>query len=671
MMRPEAVETTPAAILIVDDESEILVALTDLFEEKYNVLTAASGEEGLSILSQRSDIAVIISDQRMPGMTGDGFLTQARRLSSAGAILLTGYADIQAVESALNKGQISFFVYKPWDPETLLSMVAQAVERYRLEKALRREQALLRILLDNLPFGLAFKDEQDRFVRMNEQMASQLGCSLTDVLGRREEDIVSPERLVSLREAQSVLAAGGRDQQVIRLNDADGKTRWHDLTRILIGQKSRETFPGAGPELDEYSVFIDRDVTDLLSLDQRLQQAQKMQAIGTLAGGVAHDFNNLLTAIMGSLELVQELDPPKVPAVTKLYDNAIQAARRGGVLTQKLLDFSRPRHFLCCKVDIVSVLREMQDFVEGSALPYDLRNMLGSESLQAAERLKSVQFNLPSEPLPPVWTDILQLQLAVFNLCMNAHDAQPGDERITVSVYTSARLLGRVSAQPSEKAWVVVQVVDRGVGMTEETQARIFDPFFTTKDTGHGKGMSLSVIYGFINYCSGEIRVDSVPGGGTSIELWLPVMTQDLKQFEAAPAPVVPDNRERTVPPVSPSEKNGQTILVVDDEESVRAVTAGFLRHVGYTVLEADNGADGLALATQHKEIALVVMDVMMPGMNGNEAAQKMTAMKPGLPVLFVTGYTDPGLLPDDARVLHKPYRRSELLAEVKAILPS
>lgn len=654
-------------VLVVDDEPEILVALTDLLEETYTVLSASSGEHGLKLLEQQPDVAVIISDQRMPNMTGDAFLAQARQLSSAGAVLLTGYADISAVEAALNRGQISFFAYKPWDGETLLSMVAQAARRYELEKELACEQRLLRGLLDNLPFGLAFKDEKGRFIRVNAQMAQQLGASVQDCLGQTEEELVEGERLASLQDAKPVLASGGRDQQVLKLSDAKGYARWHDLTRIKLGNGSDSSVTSrAMPDVADYSILIDRDVTDLLNLEQRLRQAQKMQAIGTLAGGIAHDFNNLLTAIMGSLELVQDIEPPKEAGVSRLFNNALEAARRGGVLTQKLLDFSRPRHLSCQQVDVVSLLKDLEGFMMHGKVPSDLQDALGADSLEAAGRMSGVQFNLPEDPLPVVWTDAIQLELAVFNLCVNAQDAQPDDGVISVSVRKSARLLGRTSSGAPGEAWVVVQVMDTGVGMTEEMQARIFDPFFTTKDMGQGTGMGLSMIYGFINHCGGEVRVDSVPGGGTSIELWLPAMAATNQpvpeKLVAAPKPVEP----RVVLPVL---EPGNTILVVDDEPGVRAVTAGFLRRAGYKVLEAASGMEALQKVDDSPEIALVVMDVMMPGMNGNEAARHIQVKKPHLPVLFVTGYTDLGLLPAGVTVLHKPYTRDALLADVRAML--
>ncbi|KFL88506.1 Sensory box histidine kinase/response regulator [Acetobacter malorum] len=654
-----------SVVLIVDDEPEILVALTDLLEDTYEVLPASSGERGLALLKERSDVAVIVSDQRMPGMTGDVFLARARLLSSAGAILLTGYADITAVEAALNQGQISFFAYKPWDDETLLSMVGQAASRYRLEKELQCEQLLLRGLLDNLPFGLAFKEQSGRFIRLNRQMAQQFGRSVDACEGHTEEELVDATRLESLKDAQRVLDSSGRDQQVLQLVGPDGQARWHDLTRVRLDGAPDGTLAAGASALENYSILIDRDVTDLLAMEQRLRQAEKMQAIGTLAGGIAHDFNNLLTAILGSLELVMDLEPPKEPGVSRLFHNALEAARRGGALTQKLLDFSRPRHLVCQQVDLRDLMASLQSFMTQGKVPDEIQAVLGAAALSSSSRISTVQFDIPSTPLPVVWTDATQLELAVFNLCVNALDAQPEGGATTVSVRQANRPLGLTGSATHGEAWVVVQVMDRGVGMTEEMQARIFDPFFTTKGIGQGTGLGLSMIYGFISHCGGEVRVESVPGGGTSIELWLPAMVE-----ERAPVTPVRPVRGGQVPPQAlPPVQSGKTILVVDDEPGVRAVTAGFLRRAGYDVLESASGAEALSVVGDKPDIALVVMDVMMPGMNGDEAARRLHDVRPELPVLFVTGYADLASLPEGVTVLHKPYTRDALLGDVRAML--
>lgn len=388
--------------------------------------------------------------------------------------------------------------------------------------------------------------------------------------------------------------------------------------------------------------------------------------MGTLAGGIAHDFNNLLTAILGSLELVMDLEPPKDPGVSRLFHNALEAARRGGALTQKLLDFSRPRHLVCQQVDLRSLMASLQSFMSQGKVPDEIQAVLGAAAATPSSRISTVQFDIPQTPLPVVWTDATQLELAVFNLCVNALDAQPEGGATTVSVRQAVRPLGLTGSASHGDSWVVVQVMDRGVGMTQEIQARIFDPFFTTKGIGQGTGLGLSMIYGFISHCGGEVRVESVPGGGTSIELWLPAMVENhVKAPSIAPIKAAPAVPQQTLSSV----QHGETILVVDDEPGVRAVTAGFLRRAGYDVLESASGMEALSVIADKPDIALVVMDVMMPGMNGDEVARRLHTVRPELPVLFVTGYADFSLLPEGVSVLHKPYTRDALLGDVRAML--
>ena len=203
--------------------------------------------------------------------------------------------------------------------------------------------------------------------------------------------------------------------------------------------------------------------------------------------------------------------------------------------------------------------------------------------------------------------------------------------------------------------------------MTEEMRARIFDPFFTTKDMGQGTGLGLSMIYGFISHCGGEVRVESTPGGGTSVELWFPAM--DAQLSASIPPTAGASGNATTNMRTLAATPQGRAILVVDDEPGVRAVTAGFLSRAGYEVLESASGAEAVETVRNRPDIALVVMDVMMPGMNGGEAAQRIHAERAELPVLFVTGYADLGILPQGVAVLHKPYTRDALLGDVKAML--
>ncbi|WP_041249530.1 response regulator [Gluconacetobacter diazotrophicus] len=631
--------TDRPVVLLVDDEPEILVALADLLEDSFTILSTTSPVEALEILAGRSDVDVIVSDQRMPEMGGDVMLARARTVCDAQAILLTGYADIGAVAAALNQGRISFYSHKPWDGDALRAMIVQAAHRHRLEGELQTERMLLRGLQQNLRAGLAFKDPQGRFIRINRKAAAFYGRDEAACLGQREEDVCDPAQRPAVREAEARLAAEGKDEEVIAIPAPGGGLSWREFTRVQLDRNARG---------EAYSVLINRDITRQREMEARLRQAEKMQALGTMAGGIAHDFNNLLTAVMGSLELATDMADGLDERTAHLLDNAMAAARRGAELTRRLLNFSRPRDLSLQPVDVNALLRGMRDLLmqgvtsrrrDGSHASFDIR----------MDKLA------PDGDLPPARTDAGQLELALLNLCINASDAMPDGGTITLSTRVAHLDEPAAEGEPASGDYVVVSVADQGTGMPPETVARVFEPFFTTKDVGRGTGLGLSMIYGFVRHVGGDVRVTSAPGQGTRVDLYFPV---HHRQGGAS------DPREAAEHAAAP---HGLRVLVVDDEDAVRAVTAGFLRGMGHQAIEARGGEDALArIAGMAPDVPdLVVMDVMMPRMDGEEAARRIRAHYPGSRILFLTGYADDTILPDDALVLRKPFTQADLSRHV------
>jgi len=635
-------------LLVLDDEPEILIALTDLLEDEYRVLSTTSPARGLEILAGNPDIAVIISDQRMPGMTGDAFLARARDLTDAQAILLTGYADIGAVAAALNQGRISFYSHKPWDTDALVSMVRQAADRFRLEGELRTERMLLAGLMANLRSGLSFKDSSGRFVRMNVQAASAFGRLPEHCIGETELTLCREDQRARIGAAEARLAEAGRDEETFRISPLHDPAsgRWHEVVRVQLAGKGR-TLDGHEDE-GLWSVAIDRDVTARVEMEQRLRQAEKMQALGTLAGGIAHDFNNLLTAVLGSLELVGDLMQPE-PAVSRLIDNATQAAQRGAVLTRRLLNFSRPRDLQIQTVDVVGLIDGMSDLLAQSAI---VRPDLDQGAGTAGCVVDTAQVQALAH-LSPVRTDAGQLEMALLNLCINARDAMPGGGRITITAWQEhLDMVAGSVMQPGE--YVVIAVTDQGSGMSPETIERIFEPFFTTKDIGRGTGLGLSMVYGFVRHCGGDVRVRSKLGAGTQMELWLPVAEGAVLADDAVLADADAGRPHRAL-----------DILVVDDEDLVRGVTAGFLQQAGHRPFECSGGQAAIGLVSGGAQFDLVVMDLLMPVMGGVECARRLAEIRPDLPVVFVTGFADMNSLPDGAQVLAKPFTPQDLLSAV------
>ncbi|MBY0257197.1 response regulator [Methylobacterium sp.] len=608
-------------ILAVDDEPDILIALEDLFEDEYRVLTTTKPAEALAILAATPEIAVILSDQRMPGMTGDAMLAEARKIHDAQAILLTGYADMSAVVAALNQGGITGYATKPWDAALLRNTVRQAYERHALGRELATERALLRGLLDNAEDAISFKDAEGRFVRLNARKADALGQSVTACLGRTEDSLAGDG---AVQAADAAAVASGEPADTLVAQGAIGAERWRNVTRVPIRD-------GAGAIT--HLATIERDVTEQKSLEARLRQSDKMQALGTLAGGIAHDFNNLLTAILGSLELVG----PKIadqPRVQRLVTNATQAAQRGATLTRRLLSFSRSRDLRPRAVDVNGLIEGMHDLLGGS---------LGG--------LVTVETRLAPEA-PAACVDPDQLELAILNLCINARDAMP--EGGTIRVAT--RVL-HIDDDPDlvPGDYMSVEIADSGIGIAPEILARVCEPFFTTKSVGQGTGLGLAMVFGLAQQSAGRLRIASAPGAGTRVEIVLP-RADAASPAEAARAPAA-----------RPATRSAR-ILVVDDDAEVRHVTASFLSSFGYTESEAADGASALSLL-EREGFDLVVADLAMPGMTGVELAEIVRARWATMPVLIVTGHAEAIPIPADLPVLRKPFESVDLAAEVSRLL--
>ena len=621
-------DLSPATLLLVDDEPEILVALADLFEDEFRVLTAACGAEGLELLAREPAVDVIISDQRMPGMTGDVFLAHAREVVDAEALLLSGYADLEAVINAVNNGRIAGYAPKPWEPAALLSMVRNAVHRRRLARALDTERALLRGLLDSSTDALSFKDEAGRFVRLNTVKAAALGRTVADCLGRSEAELLPPAAGAALLAADRAVMESCQPAEVTEQRNGDGAPpRWVRVNRIPICDDAGRV---------THLATIEHDTTEQRGLEERLHQAEKMQALGTMAGGVAHDFNNLLTAILGSLDLLTHT-PLAEARQQKLVRSAITAAERGSTLTQRLLSFSRKRELQLRASDINQLVREMDDLL--------LRSLGGGIELR--HRLEA--------GLWPALVDPEQLGLALLNLCINSRDAMP--EGGTITLTTRNVVVGDDMVHDlTAGEYVAVAVADNGSGMPPSVLAQAFEPFFTTKEVGRGTGLGLSMVYGLTRQSGGTATITSTLGQGTTVELFLP------RAHQAADS--APECGGTAAPLVAPV-----NVLVVDDDPAVRGVTATFLANLGHRAVEVADGEAALRVLEQGEDIRVVVTDLTMPRMTGRELASRAQALRPGLPILLLTGYADPEVVPEGFPVLRKPFRQADLARCIALLL--
>lgn len=445
--------------------------------------------------------------------------------------------------------------------------------------------------------------------------------------------------------------------------------REHRLARIQQTMQSDENFmnvayrflraDGSVADIEEYA-FVMRnrdgrpvrmvggmtDVTERKLMAEQLSHAQRLQTVGELTGGMAHDFNNLLTVIQGNNELLAEAlaNQPALASLTSMID---QASERAARLVQRLLAFARKQPLDPRPTDVQALINNLQSLVR-RALP------------------KGIQLRFVAEPaLPAIMIDPPQLESALLNLCLNARDAMNGNGEILIEA-RQVTLDGEYCAahpdvQPGQ--YMLMSVADQGYGMSAEVKARAFDPFFTTKKAGQGSGLGLSMVYGFVNQSGGLITVDSEPGTGTVISMYLPLAT-------AHASARVSDE------PAVAAEACAQhaTVLIVEDNALVRRYAEKQFRELGYDVICAGDGSEALELLTQHKTIDLLFTDVMMSGgMNGPELARAALDIKPALPILFTSGYSDVAtshqdLLQADIPMLNKPWRRDDLAEKLEKL---
>jgi PAS domain S-box-containing protein len=395
---------------------------------------------------------------------------------------------------------------------------------------------------------------------------------------------------------------------------------------------------------------VTRDLTERRAAEERLNQSQKMEGIGRLTGGVAHDFNNLLTVIIGNLEaLGRQLQDaePDTERLKRSAEHAMRGARRAASLTQRMLAFSRQQPLEPKSIDVGRLVAAMSDL---------LRRTLG-EQVSVETVLAGGLWRAHADPN--------QLEIAIVNLAVNARDAMPNGGKLTIetaNVHLDERYAsGQVEVVPGQ--YVMLAVTDNGTGMTPDVRTKAFDPFFTTKDVGHGTGLGLSQVYGFVKQSRGHVKIYSEAGEGTTVKIYLPRFHAEADATDEMPA--LPVARG----------KSHETVLVVEDDEEVRAYSTETLRELGYHVLEAPNGRAAMQVLESHPEIAVLFTDVGLPGgMNGRQLADELRKSRPNLKVLFTTGYArnaivHDGRLDPGVELLTKPFTQAALGEKLRDII--
>jgi len=517
----------------------------------------------------------------------------------------------------------------------------RAGERTReLMETERRFRLLVESVTD---YAIYMLDPAGNVVNWNPGAQRIKGYAREEVLGQHFSRFYTDEDRsleIPARALQTAATSGKYETEGWRVRK-DGSRFWASVVVNAIHDGQGELIGFAK---------VTRDLTERRAAEEQLRQVQKMESVGQLTGGVAHDFNNLLTVIIGNLDALQRHLREPVADMERLRrsaENAMRGARRGESLTQRLLAFSRQQPLEPRSVDIGRLVAGMSDL---------LRRTLG-EQIAIETALTGGLWQVEVDPN--------QLEVAILNLAINARDAMPDGGRLTLETANvfldHAYAAGQSEVVPGQ--YVQLAISDNGAGMTPEVQARAFDPFFTTKDVGQGTGLGLSQVYGFVKQSRGHVKIYSEPGEGTTIKIYLPRL--HIEQPVESPKEM----------PTAVRGQANETILVVEDDEDVRASTTEMLRDLGYTILEAENARSGLQLLDGHPEIRLLFTDVGLPGgMNGRQLADEARRRRRSLKVLFASGYArnaivHDGRLDPGVELITKPFTQAILAARVRDIL--
>jgi two-component system, cell cycle sensor histidine kinase and response regulator CckA len=632
----------PRTVLIVDDDVAMTDNLEDILgDEGYAILSAGTCSQALALAAaQKPQVALL--DLKLPDDTGINLLADLKRMyPECVCALITAYADVESAISALEKGAFHY-LQKPVRPMELINLLERIFEtiqdredKRQAEDRLKESEQRFRTIVESARDAIFLKDCDLRYTLVNPVMETLLGLRAESFINRSDEQIFRQKDTVQTTKTdQRVLNGEIVEQEEIR--QVGGKKKILHCIKVPMRDSAGRITGLCG---------FTRDLTGTRNLEAQLLRAQKMEAIGTLAGGISHDFNNLLQGILGYTQMLILGRKTSDPELVKL--RAIErAAKRASELTARLLAFSRKVEIHLRPVNLNPVVQQVKKLLE-----------------RTIPKMIDIQLRL-SDSLHTINADTGQLEQVILNIGLNARDAMPNGGILTIetsNVHADERQQAYI---PNHHAgdYVMLSISDTGHGMTQEVREHIFEPFFTTKRIGQGTGLGMAMAYGIIQNHHGHIACESQEGVGTQFKIYLPAIK--MKGEAIIEEPDLPLHCGQ-----------GETLLLVDDELFIRELTGDMLSMNGYQVLTAENGETGFELYQQHRSsIALVILDLIMPGKGGKQCMADILEVDPHAKILIASGFavqepSESEVLSQALGFIQKPYNFKKMLQLIREII--